>query len=77
MKKEIIDILQDIRPEFDFSSSDNFIEQGMLDSFDIVLLVSTLEEKFGILIDGLDIVPENFSSLDSIENVLKKSGLQQ
>lgn len=76
MKKKIIDILKEIRPEFDFSEGSDFIEQGMLDSFDIVSLVSSLDEEFGISIDGLDILPENFSSVESIIALLKKNGVK-
>lgn len=74
MKDRTIKILKEIRPEFDFSEETDFIEQGMLDSFDIVSLVSSLDEEFGISIDGLDILPENFSSIESIIALLKKNG---
>lgn len=71
---KILKILEDIRPEFDFTTSQNFIDDGYLDSFDMVSLVSALEEEFGILIDALDILPENFSDLEAIANVVKKNG---
>ena len=77
MKGRIIKILNDIRPEFTFDQSDNFIEQGMLDSFDIVSLVVALDSEFSISIDGMDILPENFSSIDRIESLLRKKGVQQ
>lgn len=77
MKESIIKILQELRPEFDFSKDINFIEQGMLDSFDIINLVTSLDEKFGISIDGMDILPENFTTIDSIINLLIKSGVKQ
>ena len=76
MKNSIVKILSEIRPEFDFSQDVNFIEEGMLDSFDIVNLVTTLDETFGISIDGVDIVPENFSSIDSILELLSKKGVK-
>jgi len=77
MKEKIVEILTDIRPEFDFSQENvNFIEEGMLDSFDLVTLVSELDETFGISITGIDIVPENFSSVDNIESLLKKKNAQ-
>ena len=76
MKQQIINILQEIRPEFDFSQDLNFIEEGMLDSFDIVSLVTTLDENYGISIDGMDILPENFSSIEKIEDILKKNGVK-
>lgn len=71
---KILQILADLRPEFDFTSSRNFIDDGYLDSFDVVALVSELEEVFDILIDGMDILPENFFSLESIAGLVKKSG---
>jgi acyl carrier protein len=73
MKSKIIAILNDIRPEFDFNEPiDNFIEAGMLDSFDLVTLVTSLDEAFEISIDGTDILPENFSNSESISNLLNK-----
>lgn len=77
MKEKIIEILTDLRPEFDFAEEGvNYIEEGMLDSFDMVSLVDELEEKFDIKIDGVDVIASNFSTVDSIEALLKKSGVQ-
>ena len=77
MKKKILDFLTEIRPEFDFAASTNFIEEGMLDSFDIVSLVASLDEEYGISIDGTEILPENFSSVDSIFQLLIKNGVTE
>jgi acyl carrier protein len=74
MRKKIIIILQGLRPEFDFSENINFIEEGMLDSFDVINLVTSLDETFGISIDGIDVLPENFSSIEKIMNLLKRNG---
>lgn len=75
MKEKIIEILTDLRPEFDFAEEGvNFIEEGMLDSFDMVSLVDELEEQFDIKIDGVDVVAANFSTVANIEALLKKSG---
>ncbi|MBR0165557.1 MAG: acyl carrier protein [Prevotella sp.] len=74
MKEKIVEILTDLRPEFDFNEDVNFIEEGMLDSFDVVSLVDELESQFNIKINGTDVIAENFSSLDKIEALVKKSG---
>ena len=75
MKEQIIKILTELRPEFDFAQEGvNFIEEGMLDSFDMVNLVNDLDSTFGISIDGVDILPENFGTVDAIEQLLKKNG---
>ncbi len=75
MKERIIKILNELRPEFDFAQEGvDFIEEGMLDSFDVVNLVTELDQTFGISIDGVDILPENFATVESIEKLLKKNG---
>ena len=77
MKEKIIEILTELRPEFDFSQEGvDFIEEGMLDSFDVVSLVDALDTEFNIVIDGMDIVPENFGSIDNIQELLKKNGVK-
>lgn len=72
--KTIAEILKEIRPEFDFTTSNDFIADGMLDSFDMMTLVSALDKQFGISIAGTDIVPENFKNLQTIETLLRKTG---
>lgn len=73
MKDKIIEILTEIRPEFDFNTENTgFITKGMLDSFDIISIVSDLEENFDTLIDGAKILPENFDSIDTILNLIDK-----
>ncbi len=72
--ERIYKILEEIRPEFDFRESEDFIEDGYLDSFDIVSVVSEIEASFGILIDGLDIIPENFQNISAICEVVRKNG---
>jgi len=68
----IAEILKDIRPEADFTKSHDFLADGMLDSFDVVTLVSDLDKAYGISISGLDVVPENFQNIASIQKLLQK-----
>ncbi|MCI7057087.1 acyl carrier protein [Selenomonas bovis] len=74
MEQKIREILADLRPEFDFTEDVDFIEEGYLDSFDIVQLVAMLEKEYEVKIKGIDIVPENFSSVAAMAELLKKSG---
>jgi len=71
---KILEILGEIRPEYDFSEDVDFIEAGMLDSFDVISIVTELDEAFGISIDGADILPEYFSSLTGIRQLVEKNG---
>lgn len=72
MKEKILEILQNLRPELDFTESNDFIEDAYLDSFEMIGLVSALDKEFGISILGEDIIPENFANLESIINVVNK-----
>lgn len=68
------EILKNIKPEVDFESSDNFVEDGLLDSLELITLIEDLEEVFDIEIDPMEILPENFSSIQSIEETVMKCG---
>ena len=74
--KTLPEILKVIRPEFDFTASSDFIADGMLDSFDMMTLVATLDKTYGISIQGTDIVPENFKNLQTIGALLRQCGVQ-
>lgn len=77
MREKIVSILTELRPEFDFNESLDFIEEGMLDSFDVINLVTALDSEFGISIDGTDVLPDNFSSVENIEALLRKNGVKE
>ena len=71
---DIAEMLIELKPEVNFGESDDFIMDGLLDSFDIISLTSMIEEKYGIAVDGLDIVPESFCSVEAIAELVRKSG---
>lgn len=71
---KVLAILHDIRPEFDFAASSDFFEDAALDSFDLVTLVSALDQAFDVSIDGMEIVPSNFANVETIEALLVRSG---
>jgi acyl carrier protein len=73
--KTLIDVLEEIRPESDFTASRDFLADGMLDSFDMMTLVSTLDQTYGISIAGVDILPEHFQNLDTLGALLRKYGV--
>ena len=74
--KKIIEILAEIRPEYDFTGSDNFFEDGYIDSFDLISLVAALDKEFKIKIKGTDIIPENFCNIEAIKRLVKGYGVE-
>ena len=74
--KSVLEVLKGIRPEFDFTTSEDFIADGMLDSFDVITLINELDNSYGISITGTDILPENVKSVAAITKLLQKYGVQ-
>ena len=63
---ELLELLEDIKPTVDFRTCTGLIDDGYLDSFDILSIVSELNDAFGIEISPVDIVPENFNSAQAL-----------
>lgn len=70
--KELMEILEQLRPDVDFENETGLIDSGILDSFDIVSLVSELNEAFDIEIQPNDLIPENFNSAKAILDLVEK-----
>ena len=77
IKKRVLEILHEIRPEIDFLASNNFLEDGLIDSFDLISIVADIDSTFEISIDGTKILPENFDSLQAIINLILEHGVSE
>jgi acyl carrier protein len=69
---KVKEILISIKSDIDLNGVSNFFENGDLDSFDMVNLVSELDKAFNIKIVGRDIVPQNFMNLNQISQLIEK-----
>lgn len=74
VKQKILNLLKEKKTDVEISedTSVNLLDTGVIDSFDIVDLIGSIEELFGVEVDGDDIVPENFESVDSIAKLIIK-----
>lgn len=70
--EELMEILEDLRPDVDFENETGLIANGILDSFDIVSLVASLNDAFDIEIKPSDLIPENFNSAQAILALVEK-----
>ena len=64
--KELIELLEEIQPDADFENCDTLIDDGILDSFAILSIVSELQDTYDITITPADIIPENFNSAKAL-----------
>ena len=69
---EILEILKDLHPDVDFESCDTLIDDGILDSFDIVTIIAEISDAFDVKIGAEQIVPENFNSAEALWNFVRR-----
>lgn len=69
---ELIDILMEIDPEVDYRTSTTLVDDGVLTSFELVMLVTQLSDTFGVSIPPDQIVPENFNSAAAIYEMIER-----
>lgn len=65
-------VLDEVLSQADYEDCEDFIEEGLLDSMEMMELVEALEDEFGIEISGRDIVPENFTNMETIAELIRK-----
>ena len=70
--EELLEILNGLHPDVDFETEDKLIDGGILDSFDIVTLISEITETFDVSVTAKDIVPENFNSAKALYALIQR-----
>lgn len=71
MKEQVLKILKGVRQDVDFEKEKALIDDSILDSFDIISIVSDLNDAFSIDITADELEPENFNTLDAIVELVK------
>jgi len=66
MMNELLEILQNLHPDVDFTSEKQLVDNGILDSFDIVTIVSDIADTFDVTVSADEIIPENFNSASAL-----------
>lgn len=69
---ELIRILESIHPDVDYRTNDKLIENKVLDSFDIITLISEISEEFDVAIPAEEIIPENFNSAEKLYALIQR-----
>jgi len=64
--EELMEVLEELRPDVDFENETGLIDNAILDSFDIISLVTALNDAFDIEIKPHNLIPENFNSAAAI-----------
>ncbi|MCR5781672.1 MAG: acyl carrier protein [Clostridia bacterium] len=70
--KELLEILNDIRPDIDYDTCETLIDEHLLDSLSIIALIAELEDTFDITIPAVEIIPDNFNSEKKINALITR-----
>jgi len=74
MNQTILALLQSIQPAADFAASTDFLEDGLIDSVDVIMITAGLEEAFGVAIPGECITPEHYASVETLAALVARCG---
>ena len=66
IRRVVLEVLEDLHPEIDFDTYDSRVDGALLDSFDVISLISEIGEELDVGISADKINEENFASVDSI-----------
>ena len=72
MREQIIEIMKRVRNDIDYDNDTAMIDDGILDSFDVVGIVSELMAEFNVEIDVDEITPDNFNSVDGVVALIER-----
>ena len=70
--EELLELLKGVRADVDFENETELIDDGILDSFDVVAIISEIDDKYGVQIRINELDPENFNSVENIWNLIRK-----
>ena len=68
---KLLEILKGARSDVDFNSEKALIDDEILDSFDIISIVTEINDVFDVEINVADLVPENFNSAEAIWELIQ------
>ena len=63
---ELIEILNELHDDVDFENTTGLVEDGILNSLDIVALITEIADRFDVQIPAEEILPENFDSAEAL-----------
>ena len=70
--EQLLEILEELHPEVDFENCETLIDDKILDSFDIISIISEVNDVFDVTISAEYIVPQNFNSEKALYALIEK-----
>jgi len=71
MMEKLLRLLKEVRPDVDFENETELIDDGILDSMDVVSIISSIDDEFGVQIRITELDPENFNSVGNLWSLIE------
>ena len=68
----LLEILQEMHDDIDFTTHETLIDDNVIDSFDIITLIAEIDDRIGVTIPPEELVPENFNSFAAISALIAR-----
>ena len=70
--EKLLEILSSLHPDVDFATAEDLVDDGILDSLDIVTIVTEIDSEFDVTIPAEEIIPENFNSAAALMELIER-----
>ena len=70
--EKLLEILENIKPGVDYENVTTLIDDHYLDSLSILSLIAEIEDEFDVVVPTIEIIPENFNSVEAMMNLITK-----
>ncbi len=70
--EQLIELLEELHPEIDYETEEGLVDNGILDSLDIVTLITDINDAFDVSIPAEEILPENFNSAKALWELIER-----
>lgn len=69
--EELLELLQGVRDDIDFTKEDKLIDDKILTSFDIIQIIAAIDDEYDVSVPATQIVPANFNSMQAIYDMIQ------
>lgn len=70
--EKLLEILENIKPGVDYENTKTLIDDHYLDSLSILSLIAEIEDEFDVVVPTIEIIPDNFNSVEAMMNLIIK-----
>lgn len=70
--EELLELLQGVRDDIDFTKEEKLIDDKILTSFDIIQIIAAIDDEYDVSIPATQIIPANFNSMQAIYDMIQE-----